>query len=249
VIRVKTLTTAVLVVAVLASAAALGEGPEDAINREDDGVTPGTADVRAGFVNFGRGPAELGERYWGYRFDAVLEIPTDKWGFRTGARVLRFPGDSSSTSVDWDLTFKYFLVKAPLEAYMGPDFGIGYAVTASELADDPSGKFTQTFVRLGFAAGARVPLGKPYFAVRFALTSQITFEECDDEWIDQTNQLPGFNVFPEVALEGEVGYQVHELIGVNGKVGFISGQFLLMTRPYEENELVPYFQFGPSFYF
>jgi hypothetical protein len=52
-----------------------------------------------------------------------------------------------------------------------------------------------------------------------------------------------------MALEGEVGYQVHELIGVNGKVGFISGQFLLKTRPYEENELVPYFQFGPSFYF
>jgi hypothetical protein len=52
-----------------------------------------------------------------------------------------------------------------------------------------------------------------------------------------------------VALEGEFGYQVHERIAVNGKFGFIAGQFLLNTRPFERNELVPYVQFGPSFYF
>jgi hypothetical protein len=38
-------------------------------------------------------------------------------------------------------------------------------------------------------------------------------------------------------------------VGVGGKVGFMGGNFLLKTRPYEENELVPYFEFGPSFYF
>jgi hypothetical protein len=132
---------------------------------------------------------------------------------------------------------------------MGPGFGIGYAVAASELVSGASGKFTETFARFGFTAGARVPLGKPYFAVRFNITAQITFGGCDDEWIDQSKQLRGFNVFPEVVLEGEGGYQVHERIGINGKFGFISGQFLLQTRPYEKNKLVPYFQFGPSFYF
>jgi hypothetical protein len=245
----KVIVSIILVAAALAPARAADEATGEVISPEEDGVARVTGDVRAGFLHFARGPADLDESFWGYRFDVILEIPTKKWGFQTAARVLRFPGENSSTATDWDVIFKRFLVKTPFEAYVGPSFGIGYGVAARDPADGAGDKFTQSLVRAGLAAGARVPLGEPYFAVRFSITSQITFDECEDEWVDQSKQLNGFNVFPEVALEGEFGYQVHERIAVNGKFGFIAGQFLLNTRPFERNELVPYVQFGPSFYF
>ncbi len=209
----------------------------------------GTVDIHAGFVNFGRGPAELDESYWGYRLDAALDTSTDKWGFHTDFRLLRFPGDFSSTGLDWDFAIEYYLTKTPIEAYVGPNFGLGYAIGQSNIEGDSPEKVKQSLVRFGFAVGARVPLGKPYFNILFTLTPQFTLDKTNDKWLEQNGLVPGFNVFPEVSLEGQVGYPVSEHVGVSGKIGFMGGNFLLKTRPYENNELVPYFQFGPSFYF
>ncbi|UCE27630.1 MAG: hypothetical protein JSW52_02440, partial [Candidatus Coatesbacteria bacterium] len=202
----------------------------------------GTVDVYAGFVNFGRGPVELDQGYWGYRLDAALDTSGEKWGFHTDFRLLRLPGDISSTGLDWDFAIEYYLTKTPIEAYVGPNFGLGYAISQSIIPSDSPEKVKQSLVRFGFAVGARVPLGKPYFTIMFTLTPQITLDKTNDKWIEQNGLVPGFNVFPELALEGEVGYPVREHIGVSGKVGFIGGNFLLKTKPYENNELVPYFQ-------
>lgn len=209
----------------------------------------GTADVHAGFVNFTGGQAEIDGSTWGYRMDAGLDTAAEKWGFHTDFRFLKFPGDVSSTGIDWDFAIEYYLTKTPIEAYVGPNFGLGYATAKSEIAGDGGEKVKQSLVRFGFAVGARVPLGKPYFNILFTLTPQLTLDKTNDKWLEQNNLVPGFNVFPEVSLEGQVGYPVNEHLGVGGKVGFMGGNFLLKTRPYEENELVPYFEFGPSFYF
>lgn len=209
-------------------------------------ASPATVDLRAGFMNFGRGPDELAESYWGYRFNAALNASTDKWGFYTDFRAVKFPGDVSSTGLDWYFAVEYYLTKTPIEAYVGPNFGLGYAVTRSEL--DGGEKVKQSVVRCGFSAGVVVPLGKPYFTVLFTLTPQITLDKSNEKWLEQGGILPGFNILPEVGLEGEVGYPVHDRVDLNVKIGFISGSFLLKTRPYEKNELVPYIQFGPSFY-
>jgi hypothetical protein len=79
VIRVKALIPAVLVAVAFASAGPTDEGAGVATHPEDDEAARVTAGIYAGFINFARGPAEVDERYWGYRFDAVLDIPTDKW--------------------------------------------------------------------------------------------------------------------------------------------------------------------------
>jgi hypothetical protein len=208
-----------------------------------------TADVHAGFVNFAGGQAEPDGGNWGYRMDAGLDTAAEKWGFHTDFRFLKFPGDVSSTGIDWDFAIEYYLTKTPIEAYVGPNFGLGYATAKSEIEGDGGEKVKQSLVRFGFAVGARVPLGKPYFNILFTLTPQLTLDKTNDKWLEQNGLVPGFNVFPEVSLEGQVGYPVSEHVGVGGKVGFMGGNFLLKTRPYEENELVPYFQFGPSFYF